>query len=439
MENQRIKRSNFIYFIIVSLIFGNLFLGWSFQNLKVFSIPINEIMIFLLLTQIKPFIIKNYINKVTKIFPYIFWLFFGFIYLLIGFVTNGIWALRDGSHVIDSLYLIIGFFIISNSDNYKNLFIHLKYFVWIAFIYLLLFPFKGSVQSFLPTISGASGYNISKSIFNYSSIYTTSVWLGFYALINYQKDNSGIFLRKIIPISLIFFVIIIFQQRMIYLSIFGILIFYGIYGNAGKKIFLFPFIFLFFLGLISLFDLQIKGRMSEVSLEFFTEHFMSLFGYSSERTLSSTGTVELRILWIEELYEKSLSSVSRFFFGAGYGNPLVNFGLKYGASVREPHNSYLSLYGKMGVIGVLVWSYMHLQFFKTWNKYYQYTKNNNMEDEKNKLLGFMTFIVLVLISGISNSMFAETWIASIYYLCWGIIFRICFNIEIKKNEIKIIH
>ena len=59
-----------------------------------------------------------------------------------------------------------------------------------------------------------------------------------------------------------------------------------------------------------------------------------------------------------------------------------------------------------------------------------------MNDNKNKLLGFMTFILIILISGISNSMFAQTWIASIYYLFWGIIFRICFNIEIEKKEIK---
>tara|TARA_B110000240_G_C13104663_1_gene285726 strand:- start:297 stop:485 length:189 start_codon:yes stop_codon:yes gene_type:complete len=59
-----------------------------------------------------------------------------------------------------------------------------------------------------------------------------------------------------------------------------------------------------------------------------------------------------------------------------------------------------------------------------------------MNDDKNKLLGFMSFILMILISGISNSMFAQTWIASIYYLFWGIIFRICFNIEIEKKELK---
>ena len=59
-----------------------------------------------------------------------------------------------------------------------------------------------------------------------------------------------------------------------------------------------------------------------------------------------------------------------------------------------------------------------------------------MNDDKNKLIGFMSFILMILISGISNSMFAQTWIASIYYLFWGIIFRICFNIEIEKKEIK---
>ena len=184
MENKKIKQSNFLFFLIILLIFANLFLGWSFQNLKIFSLPINEIMIFLLLTQIKPFIILNYLEKVVNIFPYIFWLTFGFIYLVVGFSREGIWALRDGSHVIDSLYLIIGFFIISNEKNYENLFLYLKYFTWIGLVYLLLFPFKESIQSFLPSVMGSSGFNVSNSIFNYSSISTTWVWLGFFALLN---------------------------------------------------------------------------------------------------------------------------------------------------------------------------------------------------------------------------------------------------------------
>lgn len=436
MENYKIKQSNFIYLIIISIVFANLFIGWAFQNLRIFSLPINEIMIFLLLTQIKPFIIIDYLKKVVKIFPYIFWLIFGFIYLVVGFTAEGVWALRDGSHVIDSLYLIIGFFIISNKKNYNNLFIHLKYFTWIGLIYLLLFPIKGAIQGFLPTIAGTAGYGVSNSVFNYTSISTTWVWLGFFVVLNYQKENLNIFIHKIIPILLICFAVIIFQQRTIYISIMGILIFYGTYSSIGKKIFLYPFIFLFIIFLISLFEIQIKGRIGDASLAFFSEHIMSLFGFSSERTLASSGTVDQRMVWVQELYEKSFSSASRFFLGAGYGKPLIDFGLGSGVVAREPHNSYLSIYGKMGLIGTVVWTYMHLHFFRTWNKYYQYSKLNNMNDDKNKLLGFMAFILMILISGISNSMFAQTWIASIYYLFWGIIFRICFNIEIRKKEIK---
>ena len=42
------KKQAFIIFFTTSIFYGNLFCGWSFQNLKLASLPINEIVLVLL-------------------------------------------------------------------------------------------------------------------------------------------------------------------------------------------------------------------------------------------------------------------------------------------------------------------------------------------------------------------------------------------------------
>ena len=165
---------NKIYIIFI-LIYGNLFLGWSFQNLTILGIPINETVLLLLLISINvPNIIKH-LRLVVNISLFIIWLIYGSFHLVIGFVESGIWALRDGSHVIDSFFLFIGFFLISNEKYYNYFFTHIKKIVLVALLYCLLLPFSQSIQSLIPGVSGAAGYNVGLSLFNYTSMAITWV------------------------------------------------------------------------------------------------------------------------------------------------------------------------------------------------------------------------------------------------------------------------
>jgi hypothetical protein len=426
---------NKIYIIFI-LIYGNLFLGWSFQNLTILGIPINETVLLLLLISINvPNIIKH-LRLVVNISLFIIWLIYGSFHLVIGFIESGIWALRDGSHVIDSFFLFIGFFLISNEKYYNYFFTHIKKIVLVALLYCLLLPFSQSIQSLIPSVSGAAGYNVGKSLFNYSSMATTWVWLAFYTSINYTKINNSFLYTKVIPFLFLIVPIILFQQRSTYLSIFGLMFFLLLFAREKftSKFLSYICIFIITLFIFSLFDFELKGRISNFSAEFLFEHIMSTFGYASERTLGSSGTVDQRLIWLMEVIDNSFNSITRFIFGKGFGEPLIEFGATQGVIVREPHNAFLSIYGKMGLFGFIIWFCMHINFLIVWRRFYQYAKLNNKSEEKNYLLGLIIFIIIILLSGTTNSNFEQTYTASIYYMFWGIILRICYNLSIYNLE-----
>jgi O-antigen ligase len=49
--------------------------------------------------------------------------------------------------------------------------------------------------------------------------------------------------------------------------------------------------------------------------------------------------------------------------GQGFGIPLTNWTVsKSGAIIREPHNSFLSVFARTGIVGIIIWSIFHLVF-----------------------------------------------------------------------------
>lgn len=427
---------NFKIYLIFILVYGNLFLGWSFQNLTILGIPINETVLILLLISINVPRVLNELRIVVNIFPFILWLLYGLFLIVLGFTQHGIWALRDGSHVIDSFFLIIGFFLVSYKKNYDYFFTHIRKFALVGLLYVLLLPFSESIQNFIPKVSGVSGDNVGKSLFNYSSMSAIWIWLAFYTSINYTKIENSFLYTKIIPFLFLIVPIILFQQRSTYLSIIGVMFFLIIFTKEKftSKFLGFFFIFVISLFIFSMINFEIEGRISNFSSAFLMEHIMSTFGYASERTLSSTGTVDQRLMWLIEVIDNSFNSITRFIFGKGFGEPLIEFGATMGVIVREPHNAFLSIYGKMGLFGFIIWMWMHMNFFNAWRYYYRYANLYNKIDEKKNLLGLIIFIIITLLSGFTNSMFEQTWTSSIYYILWGIILRISFNLNIHKIE-----
>jgi hypothetical protein len=438
LTNESIKKQAFITFFITTIWYGNLFCGWSFQNLKLGPLPINEIALVLLILLFGFRKITKEISKITNISFFAMWLFLGLIYLILGYFEYGLLALRNGSHTIDAFYIFLGFYLISNKKLYLNFFNNFKIIILTLLIYILLFPFKEIISNLVPNISGTKGVGVTQSLFNYSSISLVLLWIGFYVLINFNNIKVLNLNNNFIAFFFLFISAAIFQQRYIYLSLFIILIFLLFLNEINlKKIFVGIFYFMIILFVLLFFDFNIEGRIGTFSLKFLINHILSTFGIYNEVTSAASGTVDQRIVWIKEVLSNSLLSFERFLFGIGYGKNLIEFSITKSVIATEPHNSFLSLYGKMGIVGFSLWAVAHLFFIRTWKKTYDFLKEKKLNDKKNKILGLFIFIIIILVSSVTNSMFEETYRAIIYYIIWGIILRMSYDIEVEyKINIK---
>ena len=441
MENYALKNKYFLFYTILFLMYCNLFVGWAFQNLKIFVLPINEITLLLILSSLKIFQTLRNLKSIINILPFLIWIIYGLFLIVLGFFQHGIWALRDGVHVIDSLYFFAGFYLLSNEKYYTIFFKHIKYFIIIAVIYIFFLPFKNIIQDILPQINAVAGSNVSGSLFNYSSLNTTWIWLAFYIIINRDEFDHGLIYSNVIPFLFFTTTVVVFTQRMIYLSIFISFIFLFIFKrDSSRKFLIYIPVFIIMLSILPLLNIEILNRVGGItSIDFIFDHVMSTFGtITSTSSLATAGTIELRLLWFFQVIDNSFESIATFFFGRGFGLPLIEYTGPNSTVYREPHNGYLTIYARMGLIGFLLWFWAHANFFKTWLKYYKFCKINNFNDKKNKLLGIIFFIIIVLSTAFANSAFEQTWLSSIYYVIWGIILRMCYNIklELSKKQVR---
>jgi len=435
MQIKELKVS-FALRIFIIIIFGNLFLGTAFQNISIYRFPINEILLlfFLVFTKFLPSLIK--INRITNIIPFLIWMLYGGTYIFFSYLDKGIWALRDGSHNIDSLYLLVGFIVLPNKKSFEFFIKTIGFSFFLALFYILLFPFQALLISLTPKIVSAAGHSIS-FFFNFFALKVTWCWLGFYNYILFYRQKKINLFYSLTPVLLIGASLLFGQSRALYFALMAILIFLMIADKASKQIFLYVILFMFSFYFVTLLGLEIKGRISYASFDFFIDHMISAIpGVTllNPEVTGPAGSVNLRLFFWTQIIERSLTSVKIFLFGQGFGLPLTEFaGGALSVVAREPHNMYISIFARLGIVGLLTWIWMHITFFIAWRKSYKYAVANNLY-EKYILLFLLIYILFALFSSIGGSVLMYPCFTIPYYFFWGVILRICFNLQIMQNE-----
>lgn len=296
-------------------------------------------------------------------------------------LKNGVWSLRDGFHYIDMLYVIIAYYetysLIKKYSymkekilNYieKGLFLSWLFFVITSVPYLnkLLIeisPVYNGQQSQIRLFGYVSFLNIWSTIYMFWNIYK----------IIYEK-KKGLFYFIQIYTNLIF--VLIGQSRLgiaivfIFILYFTISGKYKIVGNIIKKIIPFVVIIITLL----LLGLRINLGNRTFDLNYLINLILSTFGKGDN--ISKLTGISQRLDWWREIFLCSTSSIGIFIFGRGFGVALTSFKSITGSLVREPHNSFLSVYARQGMFGFIIWVKFllkavikfHINFKKTNNK-----------------------------------------------------------------------
>ncbi len=400
-----------------------LLLNYGAQMLRVppigFGVPLGEI--FLLVYFLRVNILASARNM-EKIFPvalFLLWIIYGMLHIAQGVILHGAVAIRDGSPLIESLYLLIGFSFARKSSNLRMLYKLFRRMTPIIIIYLLLYSVKGDVVQYTPHLPSSQGMLVPLLFFYIS---TPTVCLATSALY-FERYLKGKNVKFALTAALLIILPMLFLPSRTF--ILQLLMFFGLFlfitSLTGKlKIIgiLMTLLAMFFI--ISSLGLVGTNRIGqELTGSMYMQLFTEIFDASYEGGGASSGNAG-RILWWLSIFNQVTSSWGSFFFGLGYGVPLTDLVLTGGTVVREPHNTLISVFGRLGFLGFLMFVVLQILFVRN---FIEILRLSNGSYLRPLVLYMVTFEVCTLIFSLGESPFIAPYFAIPYYFFAGVMIR----------------
>ena len=95
-----------------------------------------------------------------------------------------------------------------------------------------------------------------------------------------------------------------------------------------------------------------QGRVGSIAPEFYASHFLTLFGGEGP----AGGTIEDRKKWQGALWDRVRDQPAAILVGLGLGPDLIpTHRGPGGVLVRKPHNDYLEIFARFGILGLGLW------------------------------------------------------------------------------------
>lgn len=412
-----------------------LLLNYGFMQLRLppgvgSGVPIGEIVLVLSLLTINHFTVIYRLHTTAFIFPFLLWWGYGIGSALAAVPAYGFWALRDATHVIESLFLIVGFAFAARPEHLNRVFEWLPRLLLFVGIYALSYPIGETLQAFSPSIRTGAGHD-TPLFFSYTSTSLLLLLAAAYLMLFKERTKWTLVLEGF----LIGYAAFLFQARTIYIQIFVLLIFFLIFRRQvlGKGAIGMTLMVLALL-IIPLAGIEIQGRLGQkISFEFIVNHVLAIGGVESEGVQGAARGVSLRFGWWEHLIGRWLSSFQNFVLGLGFGIPLTDFTSASGAIVREPHNSYLSVIGRTGITGAIAFVWMHFLLLRIWWRTYRTCQRNRWREGENRLLILMVFFVLIWVSAMGEDTFEKPYFAIPYYFFWGLVLKMSWFLRTARK------
>jgi|TARA_B100001093_G_C26795603_1_gene1000930 O-antigen ligase len=196
------------------------------------------------------------------------------------------------------------------------------------------------------------------------------------------------------------------------------------------------FIVLYTIDLIGIFS---TFKINEINFfDFFKSHLLSTIPtYEINNTDDFFVGTQSTISWRIDKWTMTISNVmatfNTFLFGLPYGVSLTDFYNTQGIQTREPHNLYITIFARTGLIGSILFLILHFKIIKI--LYKAYKKSLKIKNQTiNKLMILFTIYALFIFGGggISSSILSATYHSTQFYLFTGI--WISIYLKILKDE-----
>lgn len=386
------------------------------------GVPFGEIILILFLLSFigdKKWLLRFLRNNAA--IPIILWWILGIGQAIAGVFEYGWWALRDATHVIESLFLWVGFVFAANPSAIDRFFVALRRILAIGCIYAFTYPFREELKGFSPTIRGAAAYTTT-IIFTHYTNTATMVLMAASRRVIISTGSSDV--KSLLTAGiLIAYTVAFFQARTIYLQLFAIMILFFWHNRAtfGRLSVAMMVLLSAFL-LLALSGIEFTGRLGQtISVDFVFRHFAAIWGVESEGVVGAARGVDQRFGWWLDIWRRVTDNARSLLFGLGYGFPLIDFKIVGNIPVREPHNSFISIFGRLGLSGVILFVTGHAFLLRAWFRAYDLCCRFDYRQGRDRLLIFMVYFVLMWVHSLAEDSFEKPFFTIPYYFFWGIV------------------
>ncbi|MBR0903883.1 O-antigen ligase [Bradyrhizobium liaoningense] len=343
------------------------------------------------------------------------------IHLAVEVPQFGFWAVRDASHYIETSYIWIGF-CVASTPYFAAVFEWFLSRTFAAAICMLLaYPFRNQLAEITPGIPSVSGYTASLlfSYINASSAAMTGVFRMLVARRIY-------FLSNLVAGVVLFVLVALVQARIVYLQIaIVILLLFFLKPQRLSKLALMVLIGTMSTFAILSLGIDMPGRLGQsFSWDFLVNHFAAIWGGGDDSVKDAAEGVDLRLYWLERVVEMVNSNPITSLFGLGYGEALTPFEGPDGDVVREPHNSFLSVYGRVGLVGFLLFLAIQIRIY--WTCVALLVRAAQAKNARYLDFGqtILCFLLMNLMFCLVECGFEVSYVAVPYYFMVGVLFSI---------------
>lgn len=428
---------------IVILLAGYIILtrGFSYIGFRVgfFYVFIGEIIIFLSLTScnFKTAVINLFKKTITKWL--ILWAFLGFVLSAISIAKYPtISILRDYAMVYYSIFVLFGYAFYKSYENLEIFYKILGGVFMLHAIWGLFYPFRSTIELFSPTLMGIVPLLSFRQDAD-SVVFMAGILYFLFLAGHYKWPKPLAFLLIAIQIALL----LIFQVRAAFVGCLLVFLFLFII-NRQKIMFKILIILLtiFTIGFVSNFSMPgRRGENDVVSATNILEDFGSIFNYNK------AGTASFRMLWWKAIINDSLQSPKLLFFGRGFGPSLAfasylevgNVTRKdeeIGGLAKSPHSILITIFGRMGILGLFLWLGISYTFFSYMFKGIKVSKMLSNYKIHNILIWIAGFILMIIGTSIFGVLLESPFMAIPYFFFMGLGIAIVDKLELDYKRLN---
>jgi hypothetical protein len=204
---------------------GYLIFNYPFMQLRIpptgFGVPLGElILVVVLLSTDLPRVLLR-MNATVYLFPFLIWWSWGLARFVFDTASQGFWAFRDSTQLIESFFLIAGFTLAGQPRTMERLNRWLRPIIMISCLYGLLNVYEAEIVAISPTLPGASGQVI-PILATFATAGTMILWGASFCMIQPHQSQAARMRYALMAVFLIAFDLLVLQARTTYLQVLSV-------------------------------------------------------------------------------------------------------------------------------------------------------------------------------------------------------------------------